>query len=102
MAEHISYPGFLLASDDRSQAAFAPYAEERNERPRRLRLITEIKSTLTCDFPEHGHARRPQCRERLPLELAIASRLIANLAGPYAMLTDRYTAAYRTHVLEEA
>jgi 2-polyprenyl-6-methoxyphenol hydroxylase-like FAD-dependent oxidoreductase len=94
--------GILLASDDWSPAAFAPYAGERNERLRRLRFITEIESALTCDFEERGRTRRRQFFERLPLEPEIASHLIANLAGPEVVPADRYTAAHRAYVLGEA
>ena len=48
----------LLASDDWSPGALAPYAEERNERLRRLRFITEIESSLNCVFDEGGRACR--------------------------------------------
>ncbi|HEY6578018.1 MAG TPA: NAD(P)/FAD-dependent oxidoreductase [Rhizomicrobium sp.] len=89
----------LLASDDWSAGAFAPYAEERNERLRRLRFITEIESTLTCDFEDLGRARRRQFFERLPLEPTLASHLIANLAGPEAVPADIYTSAHRAYVL---
>ena len=92
----------LLASDDWSAAAVAPYAEERNERLRRLRFITEIESTLVCDFEEPGRARRRQFFERLPLEPALASHLIANLSGPEAVAADKYTPAHRAYVLGEA
>jgi 2-polyprenyl-6-methoxyphenol hydroxylase-like FAD-dependent oxidoreductase len=91
----------LLASDDWSAGAFAPYAEERNERLRRLRFITEIESTLICDFEEFGRARRRQFFERLPLEPTLASHLVANLAGPEAVPAETYTPTHRAYVLGE-
>ena len=92
----------LLASDDWSADAFAPYAEERNERLRRLRFITEIESTMICDFEELGRARRRQFFERLPVEPALASHLVANLAGPEAVPAEMYTTQHRAYVLGEA
>src|SRR5437763_1012011 len=37
---------------------FGPYAEERGERMRRLRIALQVTADLRCDFPEHGRARR--------------------------------------------
>jgi 2-polyprenyl-6-methoxyphenol hydroxylase-like FAD-dependent oxidoreductase len=92
----------LLASDDWSPAAFAPYAEERLERLRRLRFITEIESSLTCDFEARGRARRRQFFQRLPSEPSLAAHLIANLAGPESQPAEAYTPAHRAYVLGEA
>ncbi len=91
----------LLASDDWSPAAFAPYAEERNERLRRLRFVTEIETTLNCDFNERGRARRRQFFERLPSDPTIALHLVANIAGPEMVPPEAYTPAHRAHVLGE-
>ncbi len=89
----------LLASDDWSPAAFAPYAAERTERLRRLRFISAMESTLTCDFEERGRARRRQFFARMPSEPAIAAHLVANLAGPESQPPEVYTAAHRAFVL---
>ena len=89
----------LLASDDWSPAAFAPYAAERRERLRRLRFITEIESTLFCDFEERGRARRRQFFDRLPSEPKLAAHVIANLAGPETQPAEVYTLTHRAHVL---
>ena len=92
----------LLASDDWSPGALAPYAEERNERLRRLRFITELESSLNCVFDEAGRARRRQFLERVPSEPAVIAHVIANLAGPDAQPADAYTPAHRAYVLGEA
>ncbi len=92
----------LLASNDWSDAAFAPYAVERNERLRRLRFVTEIESTLFCDFEERGRTRRRQFFDRLPSEPNLAAHLIANLAGPESQPPEAYTPAHRAYVLGEA
>ncbi len=92
----------LLASDDWSPAAFAPYATERRERLRRLRFITEIESTLACTFTEEGRARRRQFQRRLASDPAVAAHLIANLAGPDAQPPQAFTPAHRAFVLGEA
>jgi 2-polyprenyl-6-methoxyphenol hydroxylase-like FAD-dependent oxidoreductase len=92
----------LLASDDWSPAAFAPYAEERNERLRRLRFVTELEATLNCDFSDRGRARRRQFHERMPSEPNLMAHLIANLAGPESQAAEAYTPAHRAYVLGEA
>ncbi len=92
----------LLASDDWSDTAFASYALERNERLRRLRFVTEIESTLFCDFEDLGRARRRQFFDRLPSEPNLAAHLIANLAGPESQPPEAYTPAHRAYVLGEA
>ena len=79
----------------------APYAEERNERLRRLRFITEIESSLNCVFDEGGRARRGQFLQRLPSEPALLGHVIANLAGPEAQPGETYTPAHRAYVLGE-
>ena len=48
----------LKAGDDWSTAAFAPYAEERAERMRRLRFAASITSALDMEFGEEARARR--------------------------------------------
>jgi 2-polyprenyl-6-methoxyphenol hydroxylase-like FAD-dependent oxidoreductase len=92
----------VLASDNWSATAFAPYAAERNERLRRLRFVTEIETTLICSFDELGRARRRRFFERLPLEPKLASHFIANLAGPETVPADVYTSAHRAYVLGDA
>ncbi len=91
----------LLASDDWSPGALAPYAGERNERLRRLRFITDLGSTLNCVFDDAGRARRGQFLQRLPSEPALLAHVIANLAGPEAQPAEAYTPAHRAHVLGE-
>jgi 2-polyprenyl-6-methoxyphenol hydroxylase-like FAD-dependent oxidoreductase len=91
----------LLASDDWSAKAFAPYADERNERIRRLKFITDIETALTCRFDELGRARRLQFFERLPSDSKLASHFIANMAGPEVLPPGAYTSAHRAHVLGE-
>ncbi len=91
----------LLASDDWSPGALAPYAQERNERLRRLRFITELGSSLNCVFDEGGRARRRQFLERLPVEPTVLAHVIANLAGPEAQPAEVYTPAHRAFVLGE-
>jgi 2-polyprenyl-6-methoxyphenol hydroxylase-like FAD-dependent oxidoreductase len=92
----------LLASDDWSPAAFAPYAEERNERLRRLRFVTELQSALNCDFGERGRARRKQFFERMETEQGVMAHLMVTLAGPEAAPAEAFTSAHRAYVLGEA
>jgi 2-polyprenyl-6-methoxyphenol hydroxylase-like FAD-dependent oxidoreductase len=92
----------IIASDDWSAAAFAPYAEERNERLRRLRFVTEIETALQCDFSERGRARRGQFFARAPSDPSVLAHIVANLAGPDAQPATAFTPEHRAFVLGEA
>lgn len=48
----------MLAGDDWSPAAFAPYAEERAERMRRLRFVAALASMIDSEFGPEAEERR--------------------------------------------
>jgi 2-polyprenyl-6-methoxyphenol hydroxylase-like FAD-dependent oxidoreductase len=48
----------VRAGPDRSVEAFAPYAQERRERMRRLRIAAEVQTALAATFTPAGAARR--------------------------------------------
>jgi 2-polyprenyl-6-methoxyphenol hydroxylase-like FAD-dependent oxidoreductase len=63
---------------------FRPYAEERRERMRRLRIALEVMVATRCDFTDRGRARRAAFNEQLftdPLLLAVA---LIPITGPDA------------------
>ena len=53
----------LGAGDDWSPSAFEPYATERAERMRRLRVSAFVDTELRCTFTPQGQARRQAFRE---------------------------------------
>jgi 2-polyprenyl-6-methoxyphenol hydroxylase-like FAD-dependent oxidoreductase len=53
----------MLENRDWSAEAFGPYAEERLERMRRLRITAWVSSILNVEFGAHALARRKKVRE---------------------------------------
>lgn len=72
----------VLLGDDWSPEAFEPYARERAERMRRLRVAVRVVTALRCTFTPEGAARRSTFFGTMlddPLSLGI---VMAMLAGP--------------------
>jgi 2-polyprenyl-6-methoxyphenol hydroxylase-like FAD-dependent oxidoreductase len=92
----------LLGSDDWSPAAFAPYAEERNERFRRLAFIAGLLSAQFCEFGEAGRTRRRRWFEAQRADESMLAHLAANLAGPETQPPELFTPQHRAHVLGDA
>ena len=90
----------LKASEDWSPAAFAPYAEERAERMRRLRFTASLVSALDMEFGEAADARRRSLHERALLDPTLRMHTFAVMAGPESAPPETFTAANRVRVLE--
>jgi menaquinone-9 beta-reductase len=54
----------MLENRDWAPAIFRPYAEERRERMRRLRLTASTLSILNAEFGDHARERRLQVRDQ--------------------------------------
>ena len=54
----------MLAGDDWSPAAFAGYAEERDDRMRRLRFFADVVTTMNVEFGPGAVERRRRADER--------------------------------------
>ena len=80
----------LLASSDWTPAAFAPYAEERAERMRRLRLTADFICELRCTFTPQGAARRRQHTERMLQDPLLAAPLMTPLVGPETVPAEAF------------
>jgi len=89
----------LLASRDWSPAAFAPYAAERSERLRRLRVIGDITTGFFCEFGELGRRRRRRFNETVQTDPLMSAHLVANLAGPDAQPPEMFTAEHIAYAL---
>jgi menaquinone-9 beta-reductase len=72
---------------------FIPFAEERRERMRRLRLVGQQYSTLRVEFSELARARRRRALERMAADPTIALPLQAVFKGPYGLPDDAYEQA---------
>ncbi len=91
----------LLASSDWSEAAFAPYAEERSERMRRLRFAAAVQSRLEVEFGEAARARRRGFTSRAASDPSLAVALVASMAGPEALPADAFGDAAARRILGE-
>jgi 2-polyprenyl-6-methoxyphenol hydroxylase-like FAD-dependent oxidoreductase len=72
----------LLSGDDWSPVALAPYAEERAERMRRLRVCNAISTKLRGEFGPEAREQRRRARRRMQAEPELALWRRAMLAGP--------------------
>jgi 2-polyprenyl-6-methoxyphenol hydroxylase-like FAD-dependent oxidoreductase len=75
----------LRETKDWSQADFAPYAEERCERMRRLRFAARVQSIMFNEFGEEAKARRLRAIERQAANPMLAMSLLAVMVGPDAL-----------------
>lgn len=89
----------LLASDDWSPAAFAPYAAERAERMRRLRFTAKLQSALDAEFGDTPRERRRSYFERSAADPSIGAHAVAVMAGPEVLPPEMFTEAHRERVL---
>ena len=71
-----------LAGDDWTVDAFEPYADERRERMRRLRLAGHVATELRCTFTPEGRARRRAVFDQLFTDPAILGVMLSPLTGP--------------------
>jgi 2-polyprenyl-6-methoxyphenol hydroxylase-like FAD-dependent oxidoreductase len=87
----------LLENKEWKAAIFAPYAEERAERMRRLRYAAWLTSRLSAEFDEAAAARRHRARERLAanplLGLGLASAFLGPEVPPPTAFTPESAAA---------
>jgi 2-polyprenyl-6-methoxyphenol hydroxylase-like FAD-dependent oxidoreductase len=90
----------LQVSDDWSPKAFAPYAEERAERMRRLRIAGQLQSAIDMEFGEAAAARRHRYHARGAADPSLRLHGIAVMAGPEAAPPETFTEAHRRRVLE--
>ena len=89
----------LLAGDDWSPAAFAPYGEERAERMRRLRFTASLQAEIDMEFGEVAAARRRSLFERAAADPSLKMHSFAVMAGPEAVPAEMFTQAHRDRVL---
>ena len=70
---------------------FRPYAEERSERMRRLRVALEVMVALRCDFTERGRARRAAFNDASGADPRFLPALMMNVTGPTATPPEAVT-----------
>jgi 2-polyprenyl-6-methoxyphenol hydroxylase-like FAD-dependent oxidoreductase len=89
----------LLGSDDWAVVSFAPYAEERRERMRRLRFAAALQASIDMEFGEAAKARRASLHERGQTDPTLRMHAFAVMAGPEAVPAEMFTEAHRARVL---
>jgi len=80
-------------------ALFAPYAEERAERLRRLRFVASLSSVLEAEFGDEARDRRHSHYVRAAADPMLRAHALAPMAGPEALPPEVFTQAYRDRAL---
>jgi len=75
----------LLANDAWDASIFAPYAAERRERMRRLRIAARISSIVFNEFGPEAEARRKRVSERQSADPTLQLTQLSTLVGPHAV-----------------
>ncbi|MFN0146893.1 MAG: NAD(P)/FAD-dependent oxidoreductase [Dehalococcoidia bacterium] len=83
----------LLGAEDWSSLSFVPYAEERDERMRRLRFAASIDSMLHAEFGERASRRRAIVRERRAKDPTYLLCLAGVMIGPEMLPPAAYSDA---------
>jgi 2-polyprenyl-6-methoxyphenol hydroxylase-like FAD-dependent oxidoreductase len=82
----------LLAGPDWSSSAFAPYAEERAERMRRLRLSAQLTTELRATFTPAAAERRRHLMPRLIENPTLVAHVMAQVTGPETAAAEAFEA----------
>lgn len=83
----------LLSAGQWDQALFAPYAEERSERMRRLRFAAALDSLIHAEFGDEAAARKLRFRARAASDPAFALARAGVMIGPELLPADCYSDA---------
>lgn len=92
----------LLLATDWSGALFAPYAEERRERMRRLRFTAAVIATMNAEFGPDAMARRRRALERSVADPTLALFRAAAFVGPEVIPAEAFGEGIRARLLEAA
>ncbi len=82
----------LKSTADWSPAALEPYAEERRERLRRLRLSAHFISVRDCEFGERERARRGRLGEQFMVDPLVTGLMLAPIIGPENVPAEAFNA----------
>jgi 2-polyprenyl-6-methoxyphenol hydroxylase-like FAD-dependent oxidoreductase len=82
----------LLAGPDWPLSAFVPYAEERAERMRRLRLSAQLTTELRATFTPAATERRRQLMPKLFGNPTLLAPLMAQVTGPETVAAEAFEA----------
>ena len=85
----------MRENDSWTPALFAPYADERAERMRRLRFAATISSTLFNEFGDEAHEQRVRAFERRAANPMLQLPGLATLIGPENVPATAFEPAIR-------
>ncbi len=91
----------LLASDDWTPAALAPYAVERSERMRRLRFASAMTAHLANEFGPDADRRRTEVHERALADRSVGLARFAAMVGPENLPAEAFTPSAWAQVFED-
>ena len=83
----------LLSSEEWTPALFAPYAEERAERMRRLRFVASLQSVLDSEFTPEAAKRRKSIGERRVADPSLNMVSAAAMVGPERFPAEMFSQA---------
>jgi 2-polyprenyl-6-methoxyphenol hydroxylase-like FAD-dependent oxidoreductase len=89
----------LKSTEDWSAASFAPYAEERAERMRRLRFAAALQAGLDMEFGDAARERRRRYHEAAASDPTLGMHGLAVMGGPELAPPELFTEAHRARVL---
>lgn len=92
----------LKASTDWSTAFFRPFAEERKERMRRLRLAAKLAAVRDSEFGDAARKRRERLHGLFMVDPLVSGLMLAPIAGPEAAPPEAFDAAALDAVLYAA
>ena len=101
----ITYRDVRLVSDilkntsEGKEPDFGPYAEERGERMRRLRIAAEMQAKLDMEFGEEARARRRRYHAASAADPMLGLHGVATLAGPEAVPPEIFEPAHVARVV---
>jgi 2-polyprenyl-6-methoxyphenol hydroxylase-like FAD-dependent oxidoreductase len=81
----------LLAGDDWSIDAFEPYAVERAERMRRLKIAGHVTTVNRCTFTDAGRTQRDAYRGQMMTDPLILGLVLTSVIGPETCPAEAFT-----------
>ena len=93
MRDARSVADIMCQEGDWTPQAFAPYAEERSERMRRLKIAAAFMTELHCTFTPEGARRRQRWFERAATDPSLLAIILAYLRGPETVPAETFEPA---------
>jgi menaquinone-9 beta-reductase len=89
----------LKSTSEWQITAFEPYAKERRERMRRLRLAARLAAVRDCEFGEAAQARRARLFGLATIDPVITGLMMAPIVGPDNVPAEAFDEAALTAIL---